>query len=377
MKTISRLRYFLYLSILIVGCTTGKKALQKGNYDQSVFKSVDRLKSAPKNAEAMYVLPVAYDLALKEHLRKIDEAKVSSDVLRWETILSHYQKINQLSDEVNSSPVALTLVKNPQKYINEVEDSKYKAAEVRYTLGVNQMSENNRVSAKSAYYNFEKAQYFYPTYKDVKNKMDDAYWAAVVKVVVQPVKVNSSYYQLSNQYFQDQVSEFMRSYQTNRFVIFYSEQQANAQKITPDQVLRMSFDDFIVGQTYVKERVEKLKKDSVLISDSRANGKVYGTVRATLSVFDKQVSSSGLLAMTIFDYQTNKIIRQQRLPGTYLWQDSWASYKGDERALSKQQLQMTKRRELLPPAPAALFVEFTKPIYAQLVDEISYFYNKY
>ena len=377
MKTISRLRYFLYLSILIVGCTTGKNALQKGNYDQSVFKSVDRLKSSPKNAEAMQVLPTAFDFALKDHLRSIDEAKLSSDVLRWETVLAHYQKINQLSDEISSSPVAQSLVPNAPKYMQEVEDSKYKAAEVRYTLGVNQMNENNRISAKNAYYNFEKAQYFYPSYKDVKNKMDDAYWAAVVKVVVQQVRVNSSYYQLSNQYFQQQVNDFIGNYRQNRFVIFYSEQQANAQKVTPDQILRLSFDDFIVGQTYVKERVEKLKKDSVLISESRANGKVYGTVRATLSVFDKQVSSSGLLAMTIVDYRSNQIMRQQRLPGTYIWQDSWASYKGDERALTTQQLQMTKRRELLPPAPAALFVEFTKPIYAQLVDEISSFYNRY
>lgn len=377
MKTISRLRYFLYLSILIVGCTTGKNALQKGNYDQSVFKSVDRLKNSPKNAEAMYVLPVAYDLALKEHLRKIDEAKVSSDVLRWETILAHYQKINQLSDEVNSSPVALGLVKNPQKFINEVEDSKYKAAEVRYTLGERQMSENNRVSAKNAYYNFEKAQYFYPGYKDVNKKLDEAYWAAVVKVVVQPVRVNSSYYQLSNQYFQDQVSEFMRSYQANRFVIFYSEQQANSQKVNPDQILRLSFDDFIVGQTYVKERVEKLKRDSVVIGESRTKNKVYGTVTATLSVFNKQISSSGLLAMTIIDNQSNKIINQKRLPGTYIWEDSWANYKGDERALSNQQLQMTRRKEIMPPAPGALFIEFTKPIYSQLVNEISNFYNRY
>ena len=189
MKTISRLRYFLYLSILIVGCTTGKNALQKGNYDQSVFKSVDRLKSSPKNAEAMYVLPIAYDLALKEHLRKIEEDKISSNVLRWESILAHYQKINQLSDEVNSSPVALSIVKNPQKFMNEVEDSKFKAAEVRYALGVKQLSENKRLSAKNAYYNFEKAQYFNPNYKDVNKKIEDAYWAAVIKVVVQPVRV--------------------------------------------------------------------------------------------------------------------------------------------------------------------------------------------
>lgn len=377
MKTISRLRYFIYLSILIVGCTTGKNALQKGNYDESVFKAVDRLKSSPKNAEAMQVLATAFNFAVKDHLRSIDEAKLSSDLLRWETVLAHYQKINQLSDEINSSPVAQSLVPNAPKYMQEVEDSKYKAAEVRYALAINQMNENNRVSAKKAYYNFEKAQYFYPNYKDVKNKINDAYWAAIVKVVVQSVKVNSSYYQLSNQYFQDQVNQFIGNYQQNKFVVFYAEQQANAQKITPDQILRLSFDDFIVGQTYVKEKVEKMKRDSVLIGESRANGKVYATVTATLTVFDKQVSSSGLLAMTIVDYQTNKIIRQQRLPGTFVWQDSWASYKGDDRALTNQQLQMTKRRELLPPAPATLFVEFTKPIYAQLVDEISSFYNRY
>ncbi|RZK17516.1 MAG: hypothetical protein EOO43_13425, partial [Flavobacterium sp.] len=139
----------------------------------------------------------------------------------------------------------------------------------------------------------------------------------------------------------------------------------------------LSFDDFIVGQTYVKERVEKLKRDSVLIGESRNRGKIYGTVRATLSIFDKRVSSSGLLSMVITDLNSNKIIRQQRLPGTFIWQDSWATFKGDERALDRHQLALTKRREVLPPPPAALFVEFTKPIYAQLVDQVNSFYSGY
>jgi len=377
MKTVSRLRYFIYLSILIVGCTTGKNALQKGDYDASVIKAVDRLRNSPKNAEALQVLPTAYQLAIDAHLRKIDEAKLSSDVLRWETVLYAYQQINRLSDEINSSPAALSVISNPQKYVKEVEDTKYKAAEVRYTLGVNLLNENNRLSAKKAYYSFEKAQQLYPNYKGLKEKIEDAYWAAVLKVVVQPVLVNSSYYKLSNQYFQDQIDQFMANYQKNKFVMFYSEQQATKQKIVPDQVLSLNFDDFIVGQTYVKERVEKLKKDSVVIGESRANGKVYGTVRATLSVYDKKVSSSGLLDLTITDWQTRKLVKRQKLPGTFVWQDSWASFTGDERALTTQQLKMAKRKEVLPPPPAALFVEFTKPIYAQLVEEVSSFYNRY
>lgn len=377
MKTISKLQYLIYLSLFLVACTTGKKALEKGNYDVSVFKAIDRLKSSPNNEEAKYVVQVAYGLALKEHLRKIDETKISSDALKWEAILAHYQKINQLSDEINSSPAALAVINSPKKYMAEVEDSKYNAAAGRYNLAMNQLAERNNVSAKNAYYNFEKAQYFYPNYKDVQMKLEEAYWAAVVKVVVQPVLVNSNYYKLSNQYFQDQIDQFMANYQQNKFVIFYSEQQAVKQKIVPNQVLSLSFDDFVVGQTYVKERVEKVKKDSVVIGETRANGKVYGTVTATLSIFDKTVASSGLLDLSISDWQTRKIIKRKKLPGTYIWQDQWANYKGDERALTRQELAMTKKREILPPAPAVLFVEFTKPIYAQLVDEVNSFYRNY
>lgn len=377
MKTILKLNYFVFAALLFAGCSTGKNALDKGNYDVSVFKAIDRLKSSPNNEEAKYVVQVAYDLALKEHLRKIDEAKISSDALKWENILSHYQKINQLSDEINRSPAALSVINSAKTYLTEVENSKYNAAAARYNLGINQLYENNKTSAKNPYYNFEKAQYFYPNYKDVQLKLEEAYWAAVIKVVVQPVEVNSNYYKLSNQYFQDQINQFMANYQQNKFVIFYSEQQARSQKIVPNQVLRLSFDDFVVGQTYVKEKVEKLKKDSVVIGETRANGKVYGTVFATLSVFDKTVASSGLLDFMITDWQTGKIIKRKKLSGTFLWKDQWASYKGDERALTRQQLAMTKRREILPPAPATLFVEFTKPIYAQLVDEIAGFYSRY
>jgi hypothetical protein len=207
--------------------------------------------------------------------------------------------------------------------------------------------------------------------------MEDAYWAAVLKVVVQPVRVHSEYYQSGNEYFQQKVSEWMNNYQYNKFVIFYDEQQASKQKIVPDQIMRLRFDDFVVGQTYVKERVEKLKKDSVKIGDSRAAGPIYGTVKATLSIFDKKVASSGLLDMTVIDYNSNQVVRQRKLSGTYIWEDQWASYKGDERALTKYQLAISKKREVMPPAPGALFVELTKPIYSQLVGEISSFYNNY
>lgn len=376
MNSISRLRYFLYLSILIIGCTTGKNALQKGDYDAAVSKAVDRLRSSPQNKEAMKVLPEAFDLAVKTHLRKIDEAKVSVDALKWENIMYRYQQINQLSDEVNACPSCLNLVPNPPKYVKEFEDSRYKAAEARYLLGERSLRENNRQSAKVAYQHFVKAQSLYPSLKGVKEKVEDAYWAAVLKVVVQPAIINSNTYKLSNQYFQQQIANYLATYKGNTFVRFYSEEEAAAQKVRADQLIELHFDDFIVGQTYVKERVEKLKRDSVVIGENR-HGKIYGTVKATYSEFEKQVSSSGLLNFAVVDLSTNKLLRNQKIAGTYVWKDYWASFRGDERALDRQQLALTRKREVMPPPPGNLFVEFTKPIYAQLVDHITSFYSRY
>ncbi len=377
MTTISRLGYFICATLFLVGCSTGKKALQKGDYDAAVIKAVDRLKSSPQNKEAMEVLPTAFDLALKTNLRKIDEAKVTADPLRWEDVLYRYQKINRLSDEINSCPSCLTLVPNPPKYVVELENAKYQAAEARYLLGERSLRENSRQSAKVAYNHFLKAESFYPSLKGLKEKIEDSYWAAVIKVVVQPSVINSNTYRLSNDYFQQQITNYLASYRGNTFVRFYTQQEAAKQKLKADHLMEFRFDDFVVGQTYVKETVEKLKRDSVLIGESRTGRKVYGTVKANFSIFEKQVSSSGLLNFAVIDLNTNKLLHNKKMAGTYVWADQWAAFQGDQRALDNQQFNLTRKREVMPPSPGTLFVEFTKPIYSQLVEQINAFYNRY
>lgn len=376
MNTISRLRYFLYLSILIMGCATGKKALQKGDYDAAVIKAVERLKNSPQNKEAMEVLPSAFELALKTNLRKIEEAKLSNDPLKWENIVLRYQKINQLSDEIYTCPSCLSLVPNPPKYVKMVEDSKYQAAEARYLMGERALRENNRSSARAAYNHFLKAKNYYPSLKGIQEKIDEAYWAAVLKVVVQPAQISSSAYKLSNDYFQQEITNYLANFSGNLFVRFYTPSQANKQNIRADQLIELSFVDFVVGRTYVKERVEKLKRDSVLIGENR-QGKIYGTVHATYHVFEKQVTSSGLLNFSVIDLNTNKRLRNQPISGTSIWVDQWAVYSGDQRALDRQQYNLTRKPEVMPPSPGNLFVEFTKPIYSQLIDHINAFYSRY
>lgn len=276
---VSRFSIFV-LSLLIIGCSTGKRSLEKGNYDQAVYKAVNRLQKNTDNSKALKTLTQAYNLAAGDHLDNIREAKLSSNVLRWENVLREYEALNALTDEIKRCPSCRKAVQLPAKYILEISEAKLNAAAVRYALGLKLLEEKNRQSAKQAYFDFEKADQLSPKYKDVIQKMDDAYWAAVIKVVVEPVETGRSIYRLSNEYFQNKIYEYLENYEHRSFIKFYTPKEARRQDLVPDQVLSLNFDDFVVGQTYIKERVEEVKRDSVKIGT--ANGKdVYGTVKAS------------------------------------------------------------------------------------------------
>jgi hypothetical protein len=83
------------------------------------------------------------------------------------------------------------------------------------------------------------------------------------------------------------------------------------------------------------------------------------------------------MLLEIYDFRSNKTLLKEELPGEFTWVNEWASYNGDERALNKEELLLTQRREELPPAPQQLFIEFCKPIYDQFTSRVKRFYDKY
>lgn len=52
--------------IILSSCSSGKQALQKGDYYSAVSKAIERLKSSPDNSKASTVLKEGYQYALKD-----------------------------------------------------------------------------------------------------------------------------------------------------------------------------------------------------------------------------------------------------------------------------------------------------------------------
>lgn len=105
--------------------------------------------------------------------------------------------------------------------------------------------------------------------------------------------------------------------------------------------------------------------------------KIYGTVKATLYHYRKTTTSKGVLSFKIIDSKTGAVLSAEKMPGEFVWISEWATFNGDERALTPQQLQWSKQKEMVPPQPQELFIEFTRPIFDQLTGKIAEFYKRY
>ncbi|WPP53054.1 hypothetical protein [Catalinimonas niigatensis] len=379
-----KLRY-LYIGVIVfalmASCNSSKKLLEQGAYYQSVMAAVDKLQKSPNNKKSQRALLKAYPLAVQDFLNEIKKAKSNAVHMPWTNIADSYQSLNNMYEAIKASPKARQIIRNPQEYYKQYAEVKGKAAAEQYTAGDRALKKGTREDAKEAYFYFLNANDFQSGYKDVDRKLQEAKEVATLRVVVEAVPVPSRYFKVSADFFYDQVDKHLRNIMgRNQFVAFYSEKDARRLKLTkPDQVLKLQFEDFAVGQSKAFQKEETVTRDSVNVGEVKmedgSKKPVLGTVSAKLIVRRLEILSGGILSMTINDGYNNTRIFRDEMPGEFLWVAEWATYKGDERALTDEQLAMSKRVEMTPPVPQDLFVEFTKPIYSQLTEKLNRYYQ--
>ncbi|MCE6990763.1 hypothetical protein [Dyadobacter sp. CY323] len=363
------------------GCKSAEKSLKKGDYDNSVLRAAEKLKSNSGHTSSIQALRQAYPLALAQHLADIKTARASDELFKWEPQLDTYMQLNKLAAAISQCNTCSTIV-TPQGFDKEENMARLNAANVRYKEAGKLLAIGDRENARKSYECFEKANSLIPDFEDVKKKMELAYELASFKVVVEQVLVTSKRYQLSNEYFQDRVNEYLQTNKRlNKFVRFYMPEEAAEIKLQPDHVITLQFDDFVVGQTLIEKNTETVtSKDTVKVSEKlvgRSKIPIYGKVSAKLTQIRKTVRSGGLLDMRITDFKSRQVVNREKFDGEYNWMCEWATFNGDERALTPSQLRKCKSQELLPPDPQQLFIEFSKPIYERLTNKLQNFYAKY
>ena len=278
---------FFTLVVILSACSSGKKAYERGDYYSAVSKAVNRLRQNPDHNKSAETLQEAYPLALEYYESQARNEIASNTDFKWKNAIQSYNYLNQLYEQIRQCPGCLKVVPNPRSYYAEIGPLKEKAAEESYAAGINSLMKGTRTDAKQAYYNFADAQAFVPGYKEVISYLEKAKDVATLKVILEQIPVPARY-NLSGGFFQDRVEEYLHTnYSDMSFIRFYTPKEAQLVKLEqPDQILRIQFDDFSVGNTMLKEKEETVSRDSVRVGEVKMEGKVvpvYNTVKAKLT----------------------------------------------------------------------------------------------
>lgn len=366
---------------MLESCSSGKKAYERGDYYEAVMKSISRLRSNPDHSKSADALRNAYPLAVDYLEGQANNEIASNSPYKWRNAINAYNQINTLYEEIRQCPGCMKVISNPKNYYAEIGPLKEKAAEESYNAGIALLMKATREDSKRAFFNFRDANNFVPGYKDVVEYLAKSKDEATLRVVVEQIPVPARY-NLSGGFFQDKVEEFLHgNYPDEGFVKFYTPVEAQSVNLdAADQILRIQFDDFSVGNIKLNEKEETVSKDSVKVGDAKVDGKtvpVYATVKAKLTTYRKEVVSTGLVSMVVVDGRTNGVLTHRKFSGEYGWVSTWARFNGDERALTDKQLALCQSKEMSQPPPQDLFLEFTRPIYNQLIPALKGFYQPY
>ena len=89
------------MTLVLVACTTAKSQYEKGNYYDSVMRSVEKLRKSPNNKNARETLANAYPQAVNTFMDKLENEDHANVDFKYTKAVYTYQKLNKMYESIN------------------------------------------------------------------------------------------------------------------------------------------------------------------------------------------------------------------------------------------------------------------------------------
>jgi tetratricopeptide (TPR) repeat protein len=372
---------FTVIAIVLLSCKTASKLYEKGRYDEAVELAAKKLQKDPKDAKLLDVLQSSYRYAQEDHENRIRNNASSTNDLKWEWTYNEYADLQRLYESIRKSPDVFNLVR-PTDYSSYMTEYREKAGENRYNRGMALMQQNDKLSYRSAYREFQSALNFIPGDIGITQKMREAYDYAVVNVVVTGVEQRSAYqYSSYNQRyrdFDDNILHYLQSNNGNEFIRYYSDNEAQNRNIRPDQIVDVRFSSINIGRRNdeVTSRVvtkEVVVKEKIYSRDSVV--KEYAKVTAKLTTTKRTLRSDGLVQVSVRD-GNNRRMWTENYTGQHYWTTEFTTYTGDARALSDADKQLVDRQQDVQPREEDIIRSIVAEIQSKAECGIKDYFNR-
>lgn len=356
---------------IATGCSSGLGAYKKGNYYDAVLESVQNLRRSPENKKSKQALALSYQAAVSLINTDIQNQIYSNAYLKWKNVIGSYQQINNLYENIRTSPAALKIIPRPIDAYKELKVAKDSATVECYNAGIQEMLKGTREDAKKAYFLFTDANNYTPGFKETIELMQQAKTNATLKVLVKASPYNNFSWNFDPVIFRST---------SNRFVAFYTEQQIREQSVQKvDQYLLVSVNGYQESRPSLSKNAQEYQENIQVGTKKDTTGKevpITQLVKGQATVYDKQILSSGSLQFAIEDATRAALLNNSTIQADQNWSCRWATCGGDMRAIPSGIKNFCGKPELFPPSNF-LINQTKKELDNKLFNAISEFYSSY
>ena len=369
--------------ILLGGCKSASKAYQKGDYTDAIELGVKKLQKDPSDHETRDLVQKSYNYTVNDHEDQIRTLSNSKDDTRFGKIYLEYVSLQHLYRTIKAYPAAAQLIK-ARDYSEYVETYREKAAEVHIERADKWLNQGNKEGFREAYKELNMALQYRPDHYELKKKRDEVYYQAITKVVIAPIQnyggaAMGSQSQL--QHFQRDVIRTLSQSMNNDFVKFFTEYELRNKNLEADQVMELNLSRISLGQPNDNRNTREVSREVVIkeiVYKPDSVVKQYGTVKAKITTTKRTLLSQGDLFITVRDTR-GLTIWNDRFTGEHKWQAEFASYTGDERALSDSDKSQLNQDNYNPPSQDKIMEELLRQIQNDLSQRLRGYYarNRY
>ena len=369
---------YLYLAAFIclgISCGSARTATTE---DKALLSVIKKFEKDPSNTELKNAITTLYNEEAKSHIDKIELYNTLTEPDKWMKIIREYEALNKLYQTVAVSAASKLI--NAQPYTSEIQSAKQSGADAYYNIGVAEMENGDKQSARNAYHAFRKANEFIPGYKDVRQQISIAYQNSIINVVINPIRDNTFFYNsmgwnnygnnYNNDYFQRSlVRDLGTNYNKSTPAKFYTDWEARRENIRPDWEVDLTWLYMDIPRPTTQQYSRNVSREIEKGRDT--SGKVqYQTVTGTLLITKKYFNASADMELRITDVSNGRNITTNRYSEQFNWQEEYATYSGDSRALGGNEQALLNNSSYRLPRNEDVVTEISRRIYPQIRNRI-------
>ncbi|MGA2406847.1 MAG: hypothetical protein ABSF81_08875 [Bacteroidales bacterium] len=348
--------FIFILTIILSGCGSSKKQLEKGNYDAAIQKAVKQLRKDPTDVKQIDILSQAYKVANDQDNERVRFLKMEGKPNNWDEIYLVYKALNDRQSLVKTvTPLNMNgkSVDFPYvDYLPEMVNAKRKAADFYYAHGTELMKSGIKENYRQAYAEFIRAKNYVGDYEGIDNRIQETKLQGMSRVFVSIQ--NISMLKFPQEFEQDLLvldlprlnSEWVEYYTQNlndskQFDYFINVNIKNIsvspdRSLQSDSIIKRNIED---GFTYVLDKKGNVMKDSL---GNDIKQKKYKTLQCALveTIQSKTCHIDG--EVEVIQMNPNKVLNKEPIGARSNFENISSRALGDIQALNPKQLERTK-----------------------------------